>query len=250
MRGWPLYVSILVGAVAAAFVLKAIPPGVVIVAALVAVAVVSVRYRRLAKPGKRDAVEAVGLGFARSPTDPFSLRTLPLALFARGSDPEIADVMWGAWGDVETKLFAFGYSDASGARRVFTCALAPSGTHDLALVVEPKTFMIPESDRPPMHVVAIDDAAFAEVFDVRSDAPEAATRVLDDAFRGRLLSLQERWAFELRDRMLLCYSTGAGIDPMESLGTISLIRQALVEPTAPATAEQAEAPAQADGPEA
>jgi hypothetical protein len=229
MRGWPLYLSILGGAVLLALALKSVPPGVIIIVGLVCVAVASMQIRRAAKAGG-DAVAAVGLGFDRSPTDPFSLRALPLGLFARGSDQAIADVMWGNWGELEVKLFTFGYTDAAGTRRSFSCALAQSPSHDLAMVVEPTSFLTPEPDRAPMPVVTIHDPAFAVEFEVRSDDPARAAEALDEGLRERLRSLQDRWAFELRDRMLLCYSPVTGVDPMESLGTLSLLRRAFGAP--------------------
>ena len=248
MRGWPLYLSILGGAVVLALALKTLPPGVVIVVALIGVAVVSMRVRRTARAGA-DAVSAVGLGFQRSPTDPFSLRTLPLALFGRGSDQRIADVTWGTWGDVEIKLFSFAYRDADGTRRTFTCALAQAPTEGVALVVEPTSFLIPEPDRAPMPVVSVGGGDFDAAFDVRSDDGATAIRLLDEATRQHLRSLQERWAFELRDRMLVCYSPASGIDPMESLGTISLLRRSLgVRTTAPV--DDPFAAGRADAPEA
>ncbi|HSL15390.1 MAG TPA: DUF3137 domain-containing protein [Actinomycetota bacterium] len=246
MRGWPLYLSILGGAVVLAFALKALPPGVVIVIALIAIAAGSIRYRRVARPPK-ESVTAVGLGFERAGTDPFSLLSLPLALFARGSGQTISDLMWGNWGGVEAKVFSVGYTDGMGTRRRFTCALVPSPTEDLALVVEPKVFMVPDAERAPMPEVHLDDAAFTDAFDVRSDDRERAMRLLDETLRARLLSLRERWAMELRGGMLLMYSAAEGIDPLESLETVSLLRRVLAGPAPPTPSDEA-VPREADPP--
>jgi hypothetical protein len=250
-RGWRLYLSILGGAVVLGFLLTSLPPGVVIVIALAAVAFVSIRYERGAKAAKED-VTAFGLGFERSATDPFSLWSLPLALLSRGSDQTIADVMWGKWGDVDdVKLFSFGYTDASSVRRTYACVLADSPTEEaFAVVVEPKTFLIPEPDRAPMPLVTIDDATFAEGFEIRSDDPRKAAAVLTEGLRDRVRSLQDRWGFELRGRMLLCYSPVAGIEPTESLRTISVLRRALAEPEAPASDDGPETLPQAGPPQA
>jgi hypothetical protein len=228
MRGWPLVFAIVGGAAIVALALRALPAGVVIVAALAAVAFASVRMRKVARSSRRGGA-AQTLGFRMATTDPFALLSLPLALFARGSEHEIGDVMWGSWAGIEVKLFRLAFTDAVAIRRRFSCALAPSPVPSPALVVEPRTFMLPIPGDAPLPEIRIDDDALARALDVRGDDPGHATSLVSASVGPRLVAWQERWAFELRDRMLLCYSSVEDVDPLESLETVTTLYRLLAE---------------------
>ena len=204
MKGWGLVIGLLAAVALVAVALKALPPGIVVVAALGGCAYGSYRFSR-----RRKAVEANlepgALGLQRADGDPFGLAGLPLELLRRGSiSGGVDNVLWGSWRAEDVRAFDFRYtSDSDGDRRV-TCVLIALERDVPPVVVEPKMFFTPHAERGQLPVVEMEDRAFEETFDVRAEDPRLVASLLDDDTR-RWMERQNDMAFEMNGRMLLAY---------------------------------------------
>jgi hypothetical protein len=204
MKGWGLVIGLLVAAALVAVALKALPPGIVVVAALGGWAYGSYRFNR-----RKRAVEANlepgALGLQRADGDPFGLAGLPLELLRRGSvGGGVDNVLWGSWRAQDVRVFDFRYTSSDDGERRFTCALIALERDVPWVVVEPKMFFTPHAERGQLPVTVMEDRAFDETFDLRAQDPRLATSLLDDDTR-QWMEHQDDMAFEMNGRMLLTY---------------------------------------------
>jgi hypothetical protein len=204
VKGWGLVIGLLAGVALAAVVLKALPPGIVVVATLGGLAYGTYRFN-VRKKAVKASLEPGALGLQRADGDPFGLAGLPLELLARGSGARgVHNVLWGSWRAEDVRVFDFRYTSNDEGDRRFTCALIALERDVPPVVVEPKMFFTPHAERGPLSVVEIEDRAFGETFDVRARDPRLAASLLDDDIR-KWMERQNDMAFEMNGRMLLTY---------------------------------------------
>jgi hypothetical protein len=204
MKGWGLVIGLLAAVTVLALALKAVPPGVLVVGALAAGGYGAYRFSRRKKAAKEN-VEGRALGLQAADGDLFGLAGLPLELLSRGTEGRGVDhVLWGSWETVEVRLFDFRYTSGDDGDRRFTCALLALERDVPPVVVEPKIFFTPLTERGQLSVVEVDDGVFGEAFDVRAGDPTFATRLLDADTR-QSMERRNGIAFEVNGRMLLTY---------------------------------------------
>ncbi len=226
VKGWRLVIGVLLSAAVAAFVLKALPTAVVALGILAGLGYGAFAFRRR-KKAEREGVQADALGLEPVVGDPFGLAGLPLQFLGRGgTERAVENVMFGTWGGLEVKVFAFRCGPVSDGRR-YTCALVPSGRDAPALAVEPRTYFTPEDDRGALRPVKLKDQAFEEGFDVRSADARKARVLLTEETRRWIANLETPLGFEINHDLLLCYGAHGGQDPLEVLEAATGLRQRL-----------------------
>lgn len=204
MRGWGLVIGLIAAVTLLALVLKAVPPGVLVVGGLAAGGFGAYRFSRRRKAAKEN-VEGRALGLEAADGDPFGLGGLPLELLSRGREGRSVDhVLWGSWRTVDVRLFDFRYASGEDGDRRFTCALMALERDVPPVVIEPKMFFTPLAERGELPAVEVDDRGFEEAFDVRTGDRTFATGLLNEETR-RWMERINGIAFEVNGRMLLTY---------------------------------------------
>jgi hypothetical protein len=204
MKGWGLVIGLLAAVALVAVALKALPTGIIVVAALGGCAYGAYRFN-LRKKAVKANLEAGALGLQRADGDPFGLAGLPLELMGRGSGAGGVDnVLWGSWRAEDVRVFDFRFTSNDDGDRRFTCALIALQRDVPPVVVEPKMFFTPHAERGQLSVVEMEDRAFGETFDVRAQDPRLGANLLDDDIR-QWMERQNEMAFEMNGRMLLTY---------------------------------------------
>jgi len=210
---WLRLLAVLVAAIVAALLLKVLPPVVVLVAFIGGVAWVNHVLKTRAK-AEAKGDEAAILGLKRERQDPFGLLGYPLALFARGGDPAIEDLVWGTWRGLEVKRFDVSFEPivaAPGAERSrFACALAPLGAKAPHLIVEPWTFVTRLASEVPMPQIVTGSERFDEALHVRCGDEAFVRALLDDAMARWLVDLGEEWGFEVTGPFAMVYGPATG----------------------------------------
>jgi len=225
MNPWVRLVLATGAVIAAALLLKVLPPFVVLAMLVVGVAALSWTLR------KRSKVEAVHgqatlLGLRREAGDPFGLRALPLSLFGRAPEGSIEDLMWGSWRGVEVRAFDYVFPSplpgGSEVRRAFSCALGSIGASAPPVVVEPQSFVTMFPGPPELDRVDVGGGRFANLFEVRSSDVDLARSLLSDRMIEWLLELDETWGFEVHERAALAYGPGpARAEPSQALDALT-----------------------------
>jgi hypothetical protein len=216
MKGWGFVIGLLAAVALVAVALKALPTGILVVAALGGWAYGTYWFNLRKKAVKAD-LEPGGLGLQRADGDPFGLAGLPLELLNRGSGGGSVDnVLWGSWRAEDVRVFDFRYTSNDDGDRRFTCALTALEGDVPPVVVEPKMFFTPHAERGQLSVVEMEDRAFGETFDVRAQDPRLAASLFDDDTR-QWMERQSDMAFEMNGRMLLTYVQWERRDPFALL---------------------------------
>ena len=96
MNPWLRILTVFGVAIAAALLLKVLPPFIVLVFFVGGIAAVNLTLQRRVK-NERGACRSETLGLKRGKGDPFGLLGYPFALFSRCEQAAIEDVRWGAW---------------------------------------------------------------------------------------------------------------------------------------------------------
>ena len=216
--------AVLVAVIVAALLLKVLPPIFVLVAFVGGVAYVNHVLRASAKTEGRGDVVAV-LGLRREAQDPFGLLGYPLALFARGNDPKIEDLVWGTWRGLEVRRFdvSFEHPVAGQAadRPRFACALAPLGANAPHLVVEPLLFVMRLASEVPMPQMPSGWERLDRTFVMRCEDPAFAGRLIDEPMANWLVDLGEDTGFEVKGSLALLYG------PASSAGDLVTVLETL-----------------------
>jgi len=205
-------IAVLAAVIVAALLLKVLPPIVVLVAFVGGVAYMNHVLKTSAKAEARGDAVAV-LGLRREDQDPFGLLGYPLALFSRGRDPRIEDLVWGAWRGLEVRRFDLSFehplAGAEAERPRFACALAPLDADVPHLVVEPLTFVVRLASEAPMAQVSTGSERLDRAFVVRCDEPGFAGDLVDEAMAAWLADLGEDRGFEVTGSLALLYGPAA-----------------------------------------
>lgn len=221
MKAWLRLLVLFAAVVVSALLLKVLPA--LVVLALFIGGVAYANYLLTIKP-KRETTRTTGemLGLRPSTEGRTSVLSLPFALVARGSGGSVHDLLTGPWRGLDVKLFGFTYAPAAppgapASERAFSCVVAPIQAPTPHVIVEPRSFLTAEGDRPEMPAVELGEASFDAAFEIRSADPAAARAVLGERMRGWLLDEQERWGFEVGDRLVLLYGRPARQADMDTV---------------------------------
>jgi hypothetical protein len=227
-RLWPRVLAIGAAAIAAALLLKVAHPALVLAAFLAVMGALYVALRRV-----RDSDRVVGtelLGLRRESADPFRISALPLALLSRTSDPSVADASAGLWRGLHVQAFGLSFRPPPVAGTTpepgtFTCAVAELERARGALVVEPRLFRASMPDPPPEPAFDTGDETFDGSMSVWTGDQDLAGAVLTPAARAWLLSMDLRWGFEVRDRLVVVY----GLKPArpDLVSTLEMLRDVI-----------------------
>jgi hypothetical protein len=207
MSPWARVFLVLAAAVMAALLLRVVPPLVVLALFIGGVAYINRRFRRAVRQGPKTGAELLGL--KREAEDPFGILGYPLALFARGSDTAIDELVWGSWNGLDVRVFAVSFSAPTlpghpVQRASFACALSRIEAELPAVVVEPSTFVTRIERAPTAPVIEIDDPRFAAAFHVWSEDASFARDMLVPGLRDWLV-IDSRWGAEVHGRIAMVY---------------------------------------------
>jgi hypothetical protein len=208
MNPWARVLLVLLVAVGGALLLRVVPPILVLGLFVGGVTYINHRVRRAVRKGPRTGAELLGL--KRETEDPFGILGYPIALFARGSEPAIDELVWGTWNGLDVRVFAVSLVAPAlpghpPQRASFACALTRLDADLPAVVVEPGTFVTRIERAPTAPPVEIDDARFTAAFHVWSEDPAFARALLDQDLRDWLGSLDPRWGVEVHGRIAMVY---------------------------------------------
>ena len=224
MNPWLRMLAVLVAVIVAALLLKVLPPIFVLVAFVGGVAYVNHVLRASAKTEGRGDVVAV-LGLRREAQDPFGLLGYPLALFARGNDPKIEDLVWGTWRGLEVRRFDVSFEHPVAGQEAdrprFACALAPLGANAPHLVVEPLMFVMRLASEVPMPQMPSGWERLDRTFVMRCEDPAFAGRLIDEPMANWLVDLGEDTGFEVTGSLALLYG------PASSAGDLVTVLETL-----------------------
>jgi hypothetical protein len=227
MKLWGRVLAAFVAAVAAAFLLKAVHPVLVLAIFLVGVAFAFSRVRRTKQaPERRTGAELLGL--KREGQDPFGIVGYPLALFSRTDEPAVGELVWGRWRSLEVRVFELSFAGPSlvgstGTPTVLACAMAQLESKAPALVAEPMAF-VTLLDRPPAmpRLEAGDGSPLGRSMGVWCGDADAARRLLDDAGEW-LETLAPRWGVEVRGQIAIVY--GPRPEHPDIVGSLETLRE-------------------------
>ncbi len=158
----------------------------------------------LRKRGRSDLMgsEARRLRLRFAARDPFDLLDEPFALFQHAYS-EIDNVLWGAWGDLEVRVFDYAYTRSENDERRYSCALAAIPGGWPTLVIRPESAITRLGDQVAMPGIEFELEAFNRAFDVRCDDRRFASAVVDQRLMEWLLGLGNESGFEIRGRWIL-----------------------------------------------
>lgn len=209
MNRWGLVVVGSIAFVLAVLLLRALPP--ILVLALF-VAGTAYASKWLTRQAKQDVGKtgAEVLGLRRETGDPFGLLAFPLALFARTSDPEVGELVWGQWRGLEVTVFGLAFDAPSlpsspRRRAAFACALTRVDASFPPVVAEPQAMMTSFERAPTAGAVEVDDKAFDLEWNVWSEDGSFARALLDDPMRDWLRSHGDAWGIEVSGSMAVVY---------------------------------------------
>lgn len=208
MSPWARVLLVLVAAVGGALLLRVVPPLLVLSLFIGSVSYINYRFRRAVRQAPRTGSELLGL--KREAEDPFGILGYPIALFTRGSDPAIDELVWGTWNGLDVRVFAVSLLAPTlpghpPQRASFACALARLEADLPGVVIEPGAFVTRIERAPAVPVVEIDDPRFSAAFNVWSEDAAFARDLLIQDLRDWLGSLDSRWAVELHGRIAIVY---------------------------------------------
>lgn len=208
MSPWARVLLVLVAAVGGALLLRIVPPLLVLALFIGGVAYINYRFRRAVRTGPRTGAELLGL--KRETEDPFGILGYPIALFARGSDPAIDELVWGTWNGLDVRVFAVSLVAPTlpghpPRRTSFACALTRLEADLPAVVIEPSTFVTRIERAPTAPAVEVDDPRFVAAFHVWSGDPAFARALLVQDLRDWLGTLDSRWGVEVHGRIAMVY---------------------------------------------
>jgi len=217
---WLRLLAVSVAVVVAALLLKVLPPIVVLVAFVGGFAYVNHVLKTKARTEARGDAVAV-LGLRREAQDPFGLLGYPLALFSRGPDPRIEDLVWGTWRGIEVRRFDVSFehplAGPEAERPRFACALAPLGANSPHLVVEPLTFVMRLASEAPMPQVATGSERLDRALVVRCEDPTFVDDLIDERMASWLADLGEDQGFEITRSLALLYGPASAAGDVVSV---------------------------------
>jgi hypothetical protein len=169
--------------------------------------------------------------------------TLPFELFGRGSDRTVENVIGAKVGERILTMFDYSYSQqgynpttSSSTEQSFdfSCALIDVPASIPFVSVTREGFFSKIARAVGAEDVEVGDPSFDRVFKVKASDPGVARELLHPQMQAWLLSLDDRWNFEVAAGWLLCYSKQLPVEELAALhevawGFNSAIPRALLE---------------------
>ena len=244
MTPWVRLLLLFVLAVAAAMVLKLLPPVIVLVAFVGGVVAINLRLKRRVKR-ERATLRSQADGLRLERGDPFGLLAFPFALFGRCGRPEVDNVRSGTWHALDVKRFdvsSESWDGREGAR--FACAIAPARSTVLPLVVESARFagVLTAPELETVRVEGLDPERWV----LRCADAALAGALVGPSTVAWLSELEDPWGFEMSGSLALAYGpASAGLEePLERLEAFArLIEETGRRGAGPATVPERSDPA-------
>jgi hypothetical protein len=139
-------------------------------------------------------------------------------LFRRADEMVVDEVSWGAWRQIDVRIFGatatvpavFAPADASAkaadrAKTGFAGVLTNLAVDVPAVVLEPDVLATAFARIPALGRATTGDAAFDARWTVWTDDPSFASALLSPELRTWLTTLGEEWGFELSARIAMVY---------------------------------------------
>jgi hypothetical protein len=217
MNPWVRVLLAFLLVIAAAAILKLLPPALVLVAFVGGIGAINLRLRgRVKRERATFRSEVVGLRLERG--DPFGLIAYPFALFGRCARAEVENVRSGTWHALDVKRFDLTCTPRDGHEGArFACAIAPASYAVFPLVVEstPLAELLPAPELEAVEVEGLE----GERWVVRCGDAALAGAVVGPPMVAWLSELDEPWGFEVNGSLALAYGPpSAGIEePLEGV---------------------------------
>lgn len=228
MRLWPRVIVAFVAAVAAALLLKVVHPALVLLVFVVGLgfAYSRVRQARQEQPERRAGADLFGL--KRETEDPFGIAGYPMALVSRMDEPKVGELVWGRWRSLDVRVFELTFAGPAllgppSRPTALACAMAELESTGPSLVAEPLAFVTLLERPPPMARLEVADDAFGRSTGAWCDDAEVGRRLLDDATREWLRSLDPRWGVEVRGHIAIVY--GPRPEHPDLVGSLETLRE-------------------------
>jgi hypothetical protein len=209
VKPWVRVLALFAAVMLAALFLKVLPP--LLVLALFVVGVAWANQALTSSP-KRAPVRTAAqmLGLESVPAERFALTAYLFALFERGHDARVHEVMQGGWRGSRVQMFDLAHVTSAPAgtpapERSFTCVLTLAPLDAPHLLVEPHGFLTPVADRPGVPIAETAPERIGRIFDVRCSDGAFAAAFLDERMSDWLLGEGDRWGFEVIGAALLLY---------------------------------------------
>jgi hypothetical protein len=209
VKPWVRILALFAAIVLAALFLRVLPPLLVLALFVVGVALAN---RALTSSPKRAPLRTAAqmLGLESVPAERFALTAYPFALFERGHDARVHEVMQGGWRGSRVQMFDLAHlpwalAGTPAPERSLTCVLTLAPLDAPHLLVEPHGFLTPVADRPGLPTAETASERIGRVFDVRCSDGAFATAFLDGRMSEWLLGEGGRWGFEITGAAVLLY---------------------------------------------
>jgi hypothetical protein len=163
------------------------------------------------------------------PIDPVAGRAvaaLPFGLFTRGSNGTVENTVGANVGDRTITMFDYqysrhGYNARTGSSTEhtfeFSCGVVSVPGSLPSLSIDREGVLSRVARAIGIEDVETGDEAFDRAFKVRAEDPAAARDLLTPDLRAFLLSVDDRWSFEIRAGWLLCWAKQL---PVRELGDL------------------------------
>ena len=162
------------------------------------------------------ADEAARLGLDFAATDVLHASWEPFRLLG-GPEAEVRNVVYGRWTGVHVRAFEYSRAEAAddgsarlGVRERFSCCVAPLDASCPLAVIGPASLVarLPEVDA--LSSVHLESERFGRRFRLACDDARFATTLVDQRMMAWLLTLPERFVFEVREDRILCVADRRG----------------------------------------
>jgi hypothetical protein len=182
---------------------------VVFVAVAGAIAYLSYYLKKKRQQGMAYAAKQLGLKFAL--TDPFDTLAEPFQLLQKGDGRGVENVLWGAWGGIECRIFDYWYydesTDSNGNRsrnyHRFSCVMAPVDAACSPLTLAAENILTRLGDHMGFRDIELESEEFNRAFTVKSPDRKFAVDFCDARMMEWLLAHGEDYGFEVAGGGLL-----------------------------------------------
>jgi hypothetical protein len=195
------------------------------------IAYVSYYLKKKRREGLAFAARQMGMRFAL--TDPFDTLSEPFDLLQKGDGRGVENVMWGAWQDLECRLFDYWYydesTDSKGNRsrtyHRFSCVMSPVEASCSHLTLGKENLFTRIGDHLGFRDIELESEEFNRAFTVRSPDRKFAVDFCDARMMQWLLAHGEGFGFEVvGDRLLASCRKLAPTELIPLLGSMKGFR--------------------------
>jgi hypothetical protein len=162
------------------------------------------------------AAEAARLGLDFAATDVLHASWEPFRLLG-GPEADVRNVVYGRWAGVDVRAFEYSRARAAddgsarlGVRERFSCCVAPLDASCPLAVIGPAALVARLPEAGALSSVHLESDRFRRRFRLACDDARFATALVDQRMMAWLLTLPERFAFEVREDRILCVADPRG----------------------------------------